>query len=100
MLESHSKQIDIIDTTAMKQVRKKMKKKKKKKKKKKIRGANPESRLAMAINEITLRWGGGGGGGKGGGRGELQLVCGRPTLVLCSALVPQTLSRSVCVEDS
>ena len=32
--------------------------------------------------------------------GGLQLVCGRPTLALRSALVPQTLSCSVCVEDS
>ena len=41
-----------------------------------------KSRLWTASNEIT---GGGGGGG-------LQLVCGRPTLALSSALVPQTLS--------
>ena len=27
-------------------------------------------------------------------------ACGRPTLALSSALVPQTLSCSVCVEDS
>ena len=40
------------------------------------------------------------GGGGGGGRGGLQLVCGRPTLALNSALVPQTLSCLVCVEDS
>ena len=39
-------------------------------------------------------------GGGGGGREGLQLVCGRPTLALSSALVPQTLSRLVCVEDS
>ena len=32
--------------------------------------------------------------------GGLQLVCGRSTLALSSALVPQTLSCSVCVEDS
>ena len=32
--------------------------------------------------------------------GELQLVCGRPTLALSSALVSQTLSCLVCVEDS
>ena len=32
--------------------------------------------------------------------GGLQLVCGRPTLDLGSALVPQTLSCLVCVEDS
>ena len=30
----------------------------------------------------------------------LQLVCVRPTLALSSALVPQTLSCLVCVEDS
>ena len=36
----------------------------------------------------------------GGGGGGLQLVCGRPTLALSSALAPQTLSCSVCVEDS
>ena len=39
-------------------------------------------------------------GGGGGGGGGLQLVCGRPTLALSSALVPQTLSCLVCVEDS
>ena len=33
---------------------------------------------------------GGGPGGNGGG--GLQLVCGRPTLALSSALVPQTLT--------
>ena len=32
--------------------------------------------------------------------GGLQLVCGRPTLALSSALVPQTLRCLVCVEDS
>ena len=32
--------------------------------------------------------------------GGLQLVCGRPTLALSSALVPQTLSCLVCMEDS
>ena len=32
--------------------------------------------------------------------GGLQLVCGRPTLALRSALVPQTLSCLVSVEDS
>ena len=36
----------------------------------------------------------------GGGGGGLQLVFGRPTLALSSALVPQTLSCLVCVEDS
>ena len=42
-------------------------------------------RLGMASNGIT---------------GGLQLVCGRPTLALSSALVPQALSCLVCVEDS
>ena len=32
--------------------------------------------------------------------GGLQLVCGRPTLALSSALVPQTLTCLVCMEDS
>ena len=36
----------------------------------------------------------------GGGGGGLQLVCGRPTLALSYALVPQILSCLVCVEDS
>ena len=36
----------------------------------------------------------------GGGVGGLQLVFGRPTLALSSALVPQILSCLVCVEDS
>ena len=49
-----------------------------------------QNRSEKASNEIT---GGGGGGG-------LQLVCGRPTLALSSALDPQTPSCSVCVEDS
>ena len=38
--------------------------------------------------------------GGGGGASTLQLVCGRQTLSLSSALVPQTLSCLVCVEDS
>ena len=49
--------------------------------------SNQQRRLGTTSNEIT------GGGG-------LQLVCGRPTLALSSALVPPTLSCSVCVEDS
>ena len=40
-----------------------------------------KSRLWTASNKIT---------------GGLQLVCGRPTLALSSALVPQTISCSVC----
>ena len=43
-----------------------------------------KSRLGTASDKIT---------------GRLQLVCGRPTLALRSALVPQTLSCSVCVDD-
>ena len=31
---------------------------------------------------------------------NLFVICGRPTLALSSALVPQTLSCLVCVEDS
>ena len=50
-------------------------------------------RVALGRPAIKLLEGGGGGGG-------LQLVCGRPTLALSSALVSQTLSCSVCVEDS
>ena len=45
---------------------------------------------------------GGGGGGEGSCRSNiesgLQLVCGRPTLALSSASVPQTLSCLVCVD--
>ena len=52
-----------------------------------------KSRLGTASNKIT-------GGGGGGGGGVLQLVCGRPTLAVCSAMVPLTLSCSVSVEDS
>ena len=47
--------------------------------------------LGTASNEITR--GGGGGGG-------VHFVCDRSTLALSSVLVPQTLSRLVCVEDS
>ena len=47
-------------------------------------------RLGTASKSIT-------GLEEGGG---VQLVCDRPTLALSSALVPQTLSCSVCVEDS
>ena len=36
----------------------------------------------------------------GEGGGGLELVYGRPTLALSSALVTQTLSCLVCVEDS
>ena len=75
MLKLHTRQ---IDTTTMKRV----------KKKKKLRGdkeTKQNCRLGTASNEIT---------------GGLQLVFGRPNLALSSALVPQTLSCLVCVEDS
>ena len=36
----------------------------------------------------------------GGGGGGVKQVCGRPTLALCSALILQTLSCSLCMEDS
>ena len=45
---------------------------------------------ALGQSAMKLLWGGGG----------LQLVCSRPTLAFCSAMVSQTLSCSVCVEDS
>ena len=47
---------------------------------------NRRAAFGPASNEIT------GGGG-------FQQVCGRPALALSSALVPQTLSCLVCVED-
>ena len=52
---------------------------------------------SAALGRPAMKLLGGGGGGGGGG---LQLVCGRPNLALSSALVPQTLSCLVCVEDS
>ena len=48
---------------------------------------NQNRRAALGRPAIKITWG-------------LQLVCGRPTLALSSALVPQTLSCLVCVEDS
>ena len=53
---------------------------------------NKNNRAALGRRAMKLLGGGGGGG--------LQLVCGRPTLALSSALVPQTLNCLVCVEDS
>ena len=72
MLELHTRQVDTVDA---------------KTKKSNLEETKQKCRLGTASNEIT------GGGG-------LQLVCGRPTLALSSALVPQTLSCLVCVEDS
>ena len=51
---------------------------------------NQNRRAALGRPAIKLLWGGGG----------LHLVCRRQTLVLNSALVPQTLSCSICVENS
>ena len=82
MLESHTREIYTIDTDAIKRA---WKKRKKKKKKNDCEETKQKCRLGTASNEIT---------------GGLQLVCGRPTLALSSALVPQTLSCLVCVEDS
>ena len=81
MLESRTRQIDTIEITAMKRARKKCIKNNYEETKQKCR-------LGTASNKITE----GGGGG-------LQLVCGRPTLALSSALVSQTVVL-VCVEDS
>ena len=50
-----------------------------------IKEPKQKSRLGTASNKIT---------------GGLHLVCGRSTFALCSALVPQTISYSVYVEDS
>ena len=52
---------------------------------------------SAALGRSAMKLLGGGGGGEVEG---LQLVCGRPTLALSSALVPQTLSCLVCVADS
>ena len=70
MLELHTRQVDTVDA---------------KTKKSNLEETKQKCRLGTASNEIT---------------GGLQLVCGRPTLALSSALVPQTLSCLVCVEDS
>ena len=53
---------------------------------------NQNRNAALGLPEMKLY--------RGEGRGGLQLVCGRPTLALCTALVPQTLSCSVCEEAS
>ena len=59
---------------------------------KSTKNQNRRAALGTASNELITGGGGGGGG--------LQIVCGRPTLALSSALVPRTLRSSVCVEDS
>ena len=53
---------------------------------------NQNRRAALGRPAMKLLGGGGGGG--------LQLVCSRPALALSSALVAQTLSCLVCMEDS
>ena len=73
MLELHTRQVDI---TTIKRARKN--------EKRNLEETKQKCRLGTASNEIT---------------GGLQLVCGRPTLALSSALVPQTHSCLVCVED-
>ena len=70
MLELHTRQVDTVDA---------------KTKKSNLEETKQKCRLGTASNEIT---------------GGLQLVFGRPTLALSSALVPQTVSCLVCVEDS
>ena len=74
MLELHTRQVDTVDATAIKRARKN--------EKEQLRGDKAKVPLGTASNEIT---------------GGLQLVCGRPTLALSSALVPQTLSCLVCI---
>ena len=51
---------------------------------------NQNRRAALGRPAIFFFFWGGGGGGGGGGASKL--VCGRPTLALSSAMVPQTLS--------
>ena len=79
MLESHTREIDTIDTAAIIRARKKMEKRTT------VRRQNRSAALGRPAMKLL---------------GELQLGCGRPTLALSSALVPQTLSCLVCVEDS
>ena len=86
MLESHTREIDTIDTAAIKQARKKSKENKKRTT---VRRQNRSAALGRPAMKLVCVCGGG-----------LQLVCGRSTLALSSALVPQTLSCSVHVEDS
>ena len=92
MLESHTREIDTIDTAAIKRARKKKEKKIKKNNCEDVRRQNRSAALGRPAMKLV--------GGGGGGGGEVQLVCGRSTLAHSSALVPQTLSCSVRVEDS
>ena len=81
MLELHTRQVYTVDATAIKRARKN--------KKEQLSGDKAE--VPPWDGQQTNYWGGGGG---------LQLVFGRLTLALSSALVPQTPSCLVCVEDS
>ena len=76
MLKSYTRPTDIVDTTAMERA--------KKMKPEQLRGDKTEE---PPWDGQQLNWG-------------VQIVCGRPTLALISALVPQALSCSVCVEES
>ena len=80
MLELHTRQVYTVDATAIKRARKN--------EKEQLRGDKAE--VPPWDGQQQNYWGGGG----------LQLVCGRPTLALSSALNSQTLSCLVCVEDS
>ena len=83
MLKSHTRHINTQDTTAIKPARKNHEKR---------TTSRSQNRSAAFGRPMVNSLGGGGGGAK--------LVCGRPTLALSSALVPQIHSCSVCVEDS
>ena len=80
MLELHTRHVYTVDTTTIKRARKN--------EKQQLKGDKAE--VPPWDGQQLNYWGGGG----------LQLVCGRPTLALRSALVPQTLSCLVFVEDS
>ena len=86
MLESHTRQKDTIDTIAIKRAKKNNVKKNNQEE------TNRVGRLAMKLL---------GGGGGGEGRREGASTSFRSTNApLTSALGPQKLSCSVCVEDS
>ena len=78
MLKLHTRQINKTDTSTKRANKRTTKRRK--------------NRIA-ALGRPAMKLLGGGGGG-------LQLVFGRPSLALRSALVSQTLSCLVCVEDS
>ena len=82
MLELHTRQTDTIDIIAMKRAREN-----------EIRTTKSRQSRSVALGRPAMKLLGERGGG-------LQLVCGRTTLALSSALFPQILSCLVCVEDS